>query len=156
MFQICVHDQIIERKKPKLHSWTFFKMQWLGTLKYIIFLILLGFLNLWNLIHLFIKNNLWNENVHLIVSYDFSKFDESKKIKVWHSWWYHPRMSLPFSMFHIFWNLNNIKNVVYFDVLNHCIFKMFQKCNISSFLWFFLSWTQIWNRIWKFYWEFFS
>jgi hypothetical protein len=25
------------------------------------------------------------ENVHLNVSYDFSKFDEFKKIKVWHS-----------------------------------------------------------------------
>jgi hypothetical protein len=26
-----------------------------------------------------------HENVHLNVSYDFSKFDGSKKIKVWHS-----------------------------------------------------------------------
>jgi len=34
------------------------------------------------------------ENVYLSVSYDFSKFDGSKKIKVWHSEWYHPMMGL--------------------------------------------------------------
>jgi hypothetical protein len=45
-------------------------MQWLRTSKYTIFLILLGFQNLWNLINIFTKNN---ENVHLSVSYDFSK-----------------------------------------------------------------------------------
>jgi hypothetical protein len=55
-------------------------MQWLGTSKYKIFLILLKFQNLWNLINLFQKTNY--ENVHLSVSYDFSKFDVSRKIKV--------------------------------------------------------------------------
>jgi hypothetical protein len=44
-----------------------------------IFLILLKFQNLWNIINVFKKNY---ENVHLNVSYDFSKFDGSKKIKV--------------------------------------------------------------------------
>jgi hypothetical protein len=34
---------------------------------------------LWNVINVFKKNY---ENVHLSVSYDFSKFDGSKKIKV--------------------------------------------------------------------------
>jgi hypothetical protein len=58
-------------------------MQWLGTSKYKIFLILLKFQNLWNLINLFQKTNY--ENVHLSVSYDFSKFDVSRKIKVWRS-----------------------------------------------------------------------
>ncbi len=38
-----------------------------------------------------------------------------------------------FIRFHRFWNFNNIKNIVYFDVSNHCIFKKFQKCNASSF-----------------------
>ncbi len=38
----------------------------------------------------------FNENVHLNVSYDFSKFNQSKKIKMWCSCWYRPRMSLPF------------------------------------------------------------
>jgi hypothetical protein len=57
-------------------------MQWLGALKYTIFLKLLRFQNIWNLINVF-KNN--NENVHLNVSYDFSKFEKPRKIKVWHS-----------------------------------------------------------------------
>jgi hypothetical protein len=57
-------------------------MQWWGTSKYTIFLILFRFQNLWTLINVF-KNNY--ENVHLSVSYDFSKFDGSKKIKVWRS-----------------------------------------------------------------------
>jgi len=35
-----------------------------------------------DLINLFQKNY---ENVFLSVSYDFSKFDGSKKLKVWHS-----------------------------------------------------------------------
>jgi hypothetical protein len=50
--------------------------------KYTILLILLRFQNLWNLIHIFQKNY---ENVLLIVSYDLSKFDGSRKIKVWDS-----------------------------------------------------------------------
>jgi hypothetical protein len=41
---------------------------------------IIGFQNLWNLINIFI--NIFNENVHLSVSYDFSKFDGSKKSKV--------------------------------------------------------------------------
>ncbi len=57
-------------------------MQWLGMSKYTILLILLRFQNLWNLIHIFQKNY---ENVLLIVSYDLSKFDGSRKIKVWDS-----------------------------------------------------------------------
>jgi hypothetical protein len=58
-------------------------MQWLGTSKYIIFLILLGFQDLWKLINIFIIKIY--ENVHLSVSNDFSKFDGSRKIKVWRS-----------------------------------------------------------------------
>jgi hypothetical protein len=54
-------------------------MQWLGTSKYTIFLILLKFQNLWNLINVFIRKN---KNIYLNVSYDFSKFDGSKKAKV--------------------------------------------------------------------------
>jgi hypothetical protein len=45
-----------------------------------IFLILLSFENLRHLINAFTKKNY--KNVHLNVSYDFSKFDGSKKIKV--------------------------------------------------------------------------
>jgi hypothetical protein len=45
-----------------------------------IFLILLKFQNLWNLINVLIKKSY--ENIHLSVSYDFSKFNGSKKIKV--------------------------------------------------------------------------
>jgi hypothetical protein len=48
--------------------------------KYILFLILLKFQNLWNLINVLYKNN--NEKIHLSVSYEFSKFNEFKKIKV--------------------------------------------------------------------------
>jgi hypothetical protein len=58
-------------------------MQWLGTSKYIILLILLRFQNLCILKNVF-KKYIY-ENVYLSVSYDFSKFDGSKKIKVWHS-----------------------------------------------------------------------
>ncbi len=38
------------------------------------------------------------ENVHLSVSYDFSKFNGSTRIKVWHSWWYHPSTWLPYKV----------------------------------------------------------
>jgi hypothetical protein len=58
-------------------------MQCLGTSTYTIFLILLKFKNLRNLINVLIKKNY--VNIYLSVSYDFSKFNESKKIKVWHS-----------------------------------------------------------------------
>jgi hypothetical protein len=60
-----------------------------------------------------------------------------------------------FIRFHRFWNLNNIKNIVYFDVPKHCIKKMFQEHNINFFPSTFWSRTQIWNKIWKFSWEFF-
>jgi hypothetical protein len=53
-------------------------MQWLGISKYTIFLILLKFQNLWNLINVFIKNNC--ENIYLSVFYEFLKFDG---YKVW-------------------------------------------------------------------------
>jgi hypothetical protein len=39
-----------------------------------------------------------------------------------------------FIKFHRFLNLNNIKNIVYFDVSNHCIKKKFQKHNAYFFL----------------------
>jgi hypothetical protein len=55
-------------------------MQWLETSKYTIFLILLEFQNLWKLINVVIKKNY--ENNYLNVSYDFSKFNGSKKIKI--------------------------------------------------------------------------
>jgi hypothetical protein len=55
-------------------------MQCLGTSTYTIFLILLKFKNLRNLINVLIKKNY--VNIYLSVSYDFSKFNESKKIKV--------------------------------------------------------------------------
>jgi hypothetical protein len=55
MFQICVIDKKIQGKKLTLRSWNFFKMQWLRTSKYAIFLILMGLKNLWNLINVFIK-----------------------------------------------------------------------------------------------------
>ncbi len=56
-------------------------MQWLGTSRYTIFLILLKLQNLWNLINVCIKKF---KNIYLNGSFDFSKFDGSKKIKVWH------------------------------------------------------------------------
>jgi hypothetical protein len=56
-------------------------MQWLGTSKYTILLILLKFQNLWNLINVLIKNF---KNIYLNGYSDFSKVDGSKKIKVWH------------------------------------------------------------------------
>jgi hypothetical protein len=58
-------------------------MKWLGTSKYIIFLILLKIQNLWNLINPLIITNY--ENIYLTVSYDFLKFCGSNKIKVWYS-----------------------------------------------------------------------
>jgi hypothetical protein len=61
---------------------TFSKMQWLETSKYTIFLTWLEIQNLWNLINVLIKKY---ENMYLNVSYDISKFDGSKKIKLWHS-----------------------------------------------------------------------
>jgi hypothetical protein len=54
-------------------------MQRLGTSKYKIFLILLGFQNLWNLI--IYSLNVFNENVCLNVSYDFHC-----EIKVFYNW----------------------------------------------------------------------
>ncbi len=80
MFQICVLDQKIQRKQPTLHFILFLQMQWLETSKYTIFLILLKFQNLWNSINVLIKKK---ENIYWNVSYDFSKFDGFKKIKVW-------------------------------------------------------------------------
>jgi hypothetical protein len=56
-------------------------MQWLGTSKHTIFFILLKFQNLENL-NVLIKKNY--ENIYLSVSYDFSKFDGSRKIKMSH------------------------------------------------------------------------
>jgi hypothetical protein len=55
MFQICVPNQKVQGKKQVLHSWIFKKVQWLKTSKYTIFLILLKFENLWNLINVFKK-----------------------------------------------------------------------------------------------------
>jgi len=50
------------------------------TSKYIIFLILLEFKNLWNLINVVIKKNY--EIFYVSVAYDFTKFNGFKKIKV--------------------------------------------------------------------------
>ncbi len=61
-----------------LHSWNVFKMQWLRISKYIIFLILLRFQNLWNLINELIKKK---EFFNLNISYDFSKLDGLRKSK---------------------------------------------------------------------------
>jgi hypothetical protein len=44
------------------------------------------------------------ENIYLSVFYGFSKFDGSKKVKVWHSYCYHPKIKLPCK---IYWILNN-------------------------------------------------
>ncbi len=52
-----------------------------------------------------------------------------------------------FIRFHRFWNLNNIKIIFYFDVVNHCIWKKFQECSTCFFPWTFWSKTQIWNMI---------
>jgi len=56
-------------------------MQRLGRSKHTIFFILFKFQNLENL-NVLIKENY--ENIYLSVSYDFSKFDGSKKIKMSH------------------------------------------------------------------------
>jgi len=45
-----------------------------------LFLILLKIQNLWNLINVLLKK--MYENIYLNVSYDFSKFNGSRKIKV--------------------------------------------------------------------------
>jgi hypothetical protein len=58
MFQICVPDQKVKRKKTNGTLLIFLKMKWLGTSKYTIFLIFLRFQNLWNLINA-LKNKLW-------------------------------------------------------------------------------------------------
>jgi hypothetical protein len=42
-----------------------------------------------------------------------------------------------FIRLHRFWNFNKLKNIFYFDVPNHCIYKKFQECNISFFSWTF-------------------
>jgi hypothetical protein len=65
MFQICVLDQKVQGKKQVLCFWNFFKMQWLGELKYTIFFILFSVQNIWNLINVCKK---YYENVHLSVS----------------------------------------------------------------------------------------
>ncbi len=36
-----------------------------------------------------------------------------------------------FIRFHRFLNLNNIKNIVYFDIPNHYILKKIIKCNVD-------------------------
>jgi len=56
-----------------------------------------------------------------------------------------------FIRFHLFWNLNNIKNIVYFDVPNHCILKKFQERDTYFFPWTFWLGTQIWNMIYDFF-----
>jgi hypothetical protein len=38
-----------------------------------------------------------------------------------------------FIKFYIFLNLNNNKNIVYFDVPNHCIYKKFYECSACFF-----------------------
>ncbi len=48
-----------KEKKPELHSWIFFLSAMIKNIKICNFLILLGFQNLWNLINVFIKRNLW-------------------------------------------------------------------------------------------------
>jgi hypothetical protein len=39
-----------------------------------------------------------------------------------------------FIRFHRFQNLNNVKNIVYFDVLNHCILNFFKNVTLVVFL----------------------
>jgi hypothetical protein len=57
----------------------FFLNAMIKNIKYTIFLILLDFQNLWNLINVFIKKII----IYLNVSYvSYSKFDGSRKIKV--------------------------------------------------------------------------
>jgi len=67
MFQICVPNQKIQGMELMLHSWNFFLMQWFETSKHTIFLILLKFQILWNLINVLIKKH--NENIYLNVSF---------------------------------------------------------------------------------------
>jgi hypothetical protein len=50
---------------------------------------------------------------------------------------FHNLLYYTFIRFRIFWYLNNIKNIVYFDLPNHYILKKFQKHNASFFLWIF-------------------
>jgi hypothetical protein len=69
MFQIFVFDKKFKEKNKHYVLETFFWMQWLGTTKYTIFLILLSFQNLWHLTNVFTQKNY--ENVHLNVFYDF-------------------------------------------------------------------------------------
>jgi hypothetical protein len=54
-------------------------MQWLRTSKYTIFLILLKFQNLWNLINVLIQ--FFYETIYLNVINDFKKFNGFNKIK---------------------------------------------------------------------------
>jgi hypothetical protein len=57
-------------------------------------------------------------------------------------------------MFHKFWNFNNTDNIVYFDVLNHCM-KNFHENNVDFFPLTFWSRTQIWNIVSKNLWIYF-
>jgi hypothetical protein len=47
------------------------------------------------------------------VSYDFSKFDGSRKIKVWHSYWYHPKVACP-----------NVFTYCYLDIEKYCLLDL--------------------------------
>jgi len=61
-----------------------------------------------------------------------------------------------FIKFHRFWNFNNIRNIVHFDVPNHCIYKKFQECNAYFFPIIFLVMNtnlehDLWIFLMKFY-----
>jgi hypothetical protein len=61
-----------------------------------------------------------------------------------------------FIRFHKFWIFNNINYILYFDIPNNFILKIFLKCHISYSLWTFWLGTQIWNMISEFFLGFFS
>jgi hypothetical protein len=72
----------VHRNKPSLHSLIFFKIQWLGTSKYTMFLIILKLQKNWNLINVLFKMFLWKYLFKYFILNDFSKFNGSNKIKV--------------------------------------------------------------------------
>jgi len=80
MFQICVHDQKVQRKKIGVTFLKWFLNAMIRNTKiHNIFgsIEISKFMELNKCTQIF-----FNENVHLTVSYDFSKFNGSKKIKV--------------------------------------------------------------------------
>ncbi len=79
-FKLCFKFVFLTKKFKEGTNIKSLKLFLYAMIKHIIIHNILDIIKNWNLINVFIKK--YYENIYLSVSYDFSKFNESKKIKV--------------------------------------------------------------------------